>query len=461
MSTIRLNNGNQIFYTSNSNVVRGKRSKLISFYCVNCKQMHIDVPTEEFMYVNENVTMCKTSYESVIKYLKEVGIGNIPEFNQKTITFDGKSYKIGPENYDWLNILLHDDSNFKDKSKFKKYINKYKKDYPYDVAYAELYDPKSDKYSFLGIFGNARPKLLPDTSIIALKNGNVLITGGTVNMAPLKDAIMYDATKKTFIKVSDMNFRRSDHTSIVLNDGRVLITGGKTCDVKRYSRNCHVLNNAEIFDPKTSTFTLLDNKMKSARRYHNMITLKNGKVLITGGADGRGYDSPTHGYTNTAEIFDPNTNTFTSINLLKTTREYRHPKSVLLSDGKVLFAGGWIIGEKVGSTRCRSTVEVFDPETNQFNIIGKLKEYRCNPQLAVLSNNKVLVYASDYKYGKKSMEIYDLNKNTTTSYYILNGYPTGDQSNLIRINQGIALITGGTFYGEGRRNSKLVILKDK
>jgi len=67
MSTIRLNNGNQIFYTSNSNVVRGKRSKLISFYCVNCKQMHIDVPTEEFMYVNENVTMCKTSYESVIK----------------------------------------------------------------------------------------------------------------------------------------------------------------------------------------------------------------------------------------------------------------------------------------------------------------------------------------------------------------------------------------------------------
>ena len=72
-----------------------------------------------------------------------------------------------------------------------------------------------------------------------------------------------------------------DYDTTLLNDGRVLITGGKVISGKKYV----VLNTAEIFDPKTNKFIPLKNKMKFARFDHSTITLKNGNVLIIGGND--------------------------------------------------------------------------------------------------------------------------------------------------------------------------------
>ena len=88
-----------------------------------------------------------------------------------------------------------------------------------------------------------------------------------------------------------MNVARIEHTANLLQNGKVLITGG--------IHNSSDLNVAELYDPLTRLWTVTST-MKNKRYGHVAITLRNGKVLVAGG-----YDYPE--YLNTAEVYDPST----------------------------------------------------------------------------------------------------------------------------------------------------------
>ena len=89
-----------------------------------------------------------------------------------------------------------------------------------------------------------------------------------------------------------MTSARADHTATLLASGHVLIAGGNTGNSST--------NTADLFEPATGTFTSLsqNNAMISARAHHTATLLPSGKVLIAGGTDANG------GTTNTAEAFD-------------------------------------------------------------------------------------------------------------------------------------------------------------
>jgi N-acetylneuraminic acid mutarotase len=63
----------------------------------------------------------------------------------------------------------------------------------------------------------------------------------------------------------------------VLNDGRVLVAGG-------FDRNYAYSKTAELYDPSTGNWTTIDN-LYDARTYHTASLLTNGKVLIAGGIE--------------------------------------------------------------------------------------------------------------------------------------------------------------------------------
>ena len=76
--------------------------------------------------------------------------------------------------------------------------------------------------------------------------------------------------------------------------GKVLVTGGVTCDSQ--GLHCGRTNTVELYDPVAGTWTATGSLI-TARYGHTATLLQNGKVLVAGG-----YDSDN---INTAELYDP------------------------------------------------------------------------------------------------------------------------------------------------------------
>ena len=191
------------------------------------------------------------------------------------------------------------------------------------LSTAELYSPAIGKFSSTGYMnfsrGRHRATLLP--------NGKVLITGGCYFSGAeyvLSTAELYDPVTGTFSTTGSMTTPRKDHTSILLRDGRVLISGGhngSTC-----------LSTAELYDPKTGTFSVLSSTVVYIRQYPSETLLPNGKVLITGGYNGSNYLS-------TAELYDPSLKSFFTTNSMCKAR--MDHTLTLLPDGRLLIVGGY------------------------------------------------------------------------------------------------------------------------
>ncbi|MEI7473275.1 MAG: kelch repeat-containing protein [bacterium] len=74
-----------------------------------------------------------------------------------------------------------------------------------------------------------------------------------------------------------MKIERADHTATLLKDGRILITGGKNHnEADRYPAS------AEIFDPVTLK-SHKTGKRNVSRMFASAVLLNDGRVLITGG----------------------------------------------------------------------------------------------------------------------------------------------------------------------------------
>lgn len=78
----------------------------------------------------------------------------------------------------------------------------------------------------------------------------------------------------TFVNTGTPNLARDCHTATLLQNGMVLIAGGRSGN--------NTLSSAELYDPTTGTFTLTGSLL-TARCDHSATLLQNGTVLIAGG----------------------------------------------------------------------------------------------------------------------------------------------------------------------------------
>ncbi len=129
-----------------------------------------------------------------------------------------------------------------------------------------------------------------------------------------------------------MTVRRHKHDAVLLSDGKVLITGGSD-----ESDDQNAYTSAEIFDPATGTFGKVGD-MPTVRYKHigTSLLLQNGEALIAGGA-------------RNAVIYDELQNTFFTVpgDLGTATLSRLYSTATLLSDGRVLIAGGYGVGQNV------------------------------------------------------------------------------------------------------------------
>src|SRR5215467_8664303 len=109
----------------------------------------------------------------------------------------------------------------------------------------------------------------------------------------------------TFTPTGNMNVPRYSHTATLLTNGKVLIAGGRL-----FGNSLFALSNAELYDPATGTFAPTGD-MTWPQSGHTATLLPDGKVLIVGRVARSGVPRfPPSPYTVTADLYDPETGTF-------------------------------------------------------------------------------------------------------------------------------------------------------
>ena len=259
-----------------------------------------------------------------------------------------------------------------------------------------------------------------DPGIAVMQDGRVLVAGGTTVPDSAVDAVN---TAEIYTRTTDkvdpaanvMSVARWHDSAITLLDGRVLVVGAA-------SGLDGTL--ADLFDPKTNTFTPTKGKLAVSRTYTRSVLLVDGRVLVTSAGDPN------------AEVFDPQTETFTTISHA-TTHQFGF--IVRLRDGRVLFGAG-----DGGDT----TVEIFDPDTSTFSPTAPLAQGRSMLTAHVVPDGRALVIggaslsAGGIHVPLDSIEAFDPKTNTwSTMPYKMTIGRTWLASALVR--DGTILAMGG------------------
>ena len=208
-----------------------------------------------------------------------------------------------------------------------------------------------------------------------LANGKVLVVGGTINLSVPLQAELYDPASGQWAAAGHPRWPRIGHTATLLLNGTVLVAGGISNDHGYYESPQP--QKAEIYDPATNGWREVGTLLRIDD--HTATLLSDGKVLIAGGIGNFLYSVET------TQLFDPASETWKSVGPLNTVR--LNHTATLLTSGKVLLAGS---GALVG-TQVSTAVETYDPATERFTSTSPLGTGRHSHTATLLANGDVLV----------------------------------------------------------------------
>jgi len=240
-----------------------------------------------------------------------------------------------------------------------------------------VFDPQSMTWSrvaakgFEGTELDGSGQIRRYPTLTLLRDGRVLLSGGEVNSpgggagTVVDTAEIFDPDTETLSQAGSMVRPRVGHSATTLLDGRVLIAGGRgPCLARNSLRGCDSqpdLQDAEIFDPATGTFTPTG-EMSGIQGPTEGLLLPDGRVLVlsmsvlppphgdTVGTDGPGL----------VETYDPASGTFT----VAAPTPHRARTATLLPDGRVFLTAQWDLpANPDGSVPFTTWSGVYNPTT--------------------------------------------------------------------------------------------------
>ncbi len=270
-----------------------------------------------------------------------------------------------------------------------------------------------------------------------LSDGRVLVTGGDRGVDTyLNSAALYDPFSGRWSAAAAMHHSRTGHTATLLPNGKVLVAGGRgligSVGVAAY------LTSAEVYDPALNSWTLLTDTLQAPRQFHTATLLGDGRVLLVGGQTG------TLTFTASAETFDPTANSFTPTGSLSGP-ERRDHTATRLPDGRVLVVGGFT--GSIPNPTYTTSAYLFDPNTNTFGDAAPISSARARHTATLLNNGQVLVTGGRYylinatAYHNTSY-FYDPSANSWTAAAALPNARADHSASLLP--NGRLLISGGT-----------------
>lgn len=192
------------------------------------------------------------------------------------------------------------------------------------TRFAEAWDPATGAWRLV----TALPKPRDLFAAVVVRDGRAMVIGGmNAEGASYSSCYFFDPKTDAWVKAGQLGTARFGAAAAVLRDGRVLVVGGRyatgiqdraTLDGLRLAAfdpladldpgpPGHALALAEIYDPRTDTWTTTTGSMRWARDGASAVTLGDGRVLVSGGVERWWLPD---GNTPRPELFDPATGRF-------------------------------------------------------------------------------------------------------------------------------------------------------
>lgn len=222
--------------------------------------------------------------------------------------------------------------------------------------------------------------------------GDVLVTGGgagTLTAATgLASTEMWDFRRMRFTAGPTMSSARALHSTVRLNDGRVLIIGGA-------DQNGIVLASCEIYNPTTNSFSTTGS-MGTPRILHGASVLADGRVMVAGGTSTLTPDvtAAISGTLNSAEIYNPATGSWSgSANI---GGRLLAPALSLLPNGQIMVSGGVLVTFFFGipiSASSTTNVQRYNPGSNSWTSGPNMAQGRAGHQYnqVTLNDSRILM----------------------------------------------------------------------
>jgi N-acetylneuraminic acid mutarotase len=229
---------------------------------------------------------------------------------------------------------------------------------------AEIYNPNTGLWTATLPMGTARTY----HTATMLPNGKLFVAGGNgSNGGSQATSETYDYSSPAWTFGANMISNRFGHTLTHLPNGKVLASGGLLV-----ATNSVLTNTAELFDPATRTWTNTGN-MSIFRTIHAATLLADGRVLVSCGA------GAANNALASAELYDYNTGSWTNTGSVRSSRF--SASTFLLRDGTALL----FPAEAITAT------DLYDPVTGTWSPLGSLGKARGMPSTTLLPNGKLLV----------------------------------------------------------------------
>lgn len=263
----------------------------------------------------------------------------------------------------------------------------------YDEKTNEVFDGNYSKWSFTDTLKMSR---LYGENTILMQNGNVLLIGGYIHTnndttGALKECEIYNYLKGVWEVTSGLNIGRFGQAATLLDDGKILVTGGNTIN-----HGMVILNSCEIFDPGTEKWSVVT-PMHFSRSGHSATLLSNGKVLVVGGGQA------------ICELYDPITNSWTETG--KVVFASGHNEAEILLGGKYLL----LVQDVIGSA-FNPGWELYSLDNFESVYYGKFARLIYDPVIVKIDDKRVLFCGGNEYIESQTLftasdlsQLYDLN----------------------------------------------------
>ncbi len=192
----------------------------------------------------------------------------------------------------------------------------------------EVYDPATDKWTLLSGVNTSQIHEEEYPFSYLMTNGKVFAMGPSEDVS-----YVLEVNAQTWTPVGASGVVNG--SSVMYRPGQILYSGGAPSVINTTTAAA----TTAVIDTTVATPTWRQTApMKTARVYHTLTMLADGKVLAVGGEPTSDQTTVTSGVLST-EIWDPATETWTAGPSMSAARNY-HSTAVLMPDGRVLVAGG-------------------------------------------------------------------------------------------------------------------------